>query len=549
MPFTLPDDDAFVPERRGELEQRVAEQRVALRENERRLAAEVAGARTLHDISTRLIVESTQEALFSQIVDAAAALMVSDAASVQMLGADGESLNLLAWKNFHPESAAFWRRVSVGSASTCGQALHAQSRVVVSDIETCSVLEGSQDQQEYRRSRIRSVQSTPLRSRSGRPLGMLSTHWQVPHTPSEDDFRLFDVLARQAADLIERGRTEDALRESEERFRLMANSAPVSIWLADPGKRCIYVNQLWINLTGRPFEDALGDGWLRSLHPDDVERIGSGLDAIWERRERFQVEYRVMRHDGDFRWVIDTGVPRYTGDGTFAGYVGSAVDVTERKLAEAAVSSVSQRLLDAQEEERAHLARELHDDINQRLSLLHLRLDAIASMMPEPSDGSHSLDEARDEVAGLVKDVHDLSHRLHPQRLEYLGMAAAASALCDEMAVQHAVAISFHAAPIPDDLSMRGALCLYRVLQEALRNAVKHSGAGAIDVRLDREDDRITLTVQDRGRGFDLESKRGVGLGLISMKERLHAVDGELAIDSRPQQGTVILARVPLRQR
>jgi PAS domain S-box-containing protein len=549
MPFTLP-DDAFEPERQADLGQRVAEQTVALRENERRLAAEVAGARTLHAISTRLIVESTQEALFSQILDAAAALMASDAASVQMLGASGEWLNLLAWKNFHPESAAFWQRVDAGSASTCGRALRVQTRVVVSDIETCEALEGSQDQQEYRRSGIRSVQSTPLRSRSGRPLGMLSTHWHVPHTPSEDDFRLFDVLARQAADLIERTRAEDALRESEERFRLMANSAPVSIWLADAQKRCTYVNQPWIDLTGRPVENALGDGWLHSLHPDDQERIGSGLAGIWERREPFQVEYRVMRHDGHFRWVIDTGVPRYSGDGSFAGYVGSAVDVTERKLAEAALSTLSQRLLDAQEEERAHLARELHDDINQRLSLLHLRLDALASVMSgETLEGSRTLAEARHEVAGLVKDVHDLSHRLHPQRLEYLGLGAAASALCDEMAVQHAVVISFHAAPIPDDLSMRSALCLYRVLQEALRNAVKHSGVHAIDVRLEPGTERVTLTVQDRGRGFDPEARRGAGLGLISMKERLHAAEGELAVESRPQQGTVIRARVPLRQR
>jgi PAS domain S-box-containing protein len=324
---------------------------IALRESEQRLASEVARARTLQSIITRLISASTQESLSAQILDAAIELMAADAASVQMLAPDEESLTLLGWRNFHPDSAAFWQRVTAEAGSTCGRALRDNERVLVTDIESCEYMAGTQDQEEYRRSGIRAVQSTPLRSRSGRPLGMLSTHWRTPHTPTEDDFRQFDVLARQAADLIER------VRESEERFRLIANSAPVSIWITDVDKQCTYVNQSWLDLTGRPFDAALGEGWADTLHPEDVERSWSTYAQAFDRREPFRMEYRVRRHDGEYRWVTDTGVPRYNEDGSFAGYIGSAVDVTERKLADEALSTVTQRLIEAQEMS-AHAWRE-----------------------------------------------------------------------------------------------------------------------------------------------------------------------------------------------
>jgi PAS domain-containing protein len=148
----------------------------------------------------------------------------------------------LNWRNFHPASAVFWQRVTAGAGSTCGQVLRDSTRVLVTDIESCEFMAGTQDFLEYRRSGIRAVQSTPLRSRSGKPLGMLSTHWRIPHTPTEEDFRLFDVLARQAADLIERTLAEEAIRESEERFRLIANTTPVTIWMVDTEKQCTYVN-------------------------------------------------------------------------------------------------------------------------------------------------------------------------------------------------------------------------------------------------------------------------------------------------------------------
>ena len=245
----------------------------ALRHSEQRLAREVAGAKTLQSISTRLISESTPEFLYAQILGAAMELMASDCASVQMLAPGHASLRLLAWRNFHPDSAAFWEWVEIGAGSTCSKALRDNERVVVADIEACEFMAGTADQQEYRRSGIRAVQSTPLRSRSGRPLGMLSTHWRTPHSPTEEDFRFLDVLARQAADLIERSLAEKAVRESDERFRFIANSAPVMIWMSDTQKRITYLNQTWLDYTEWPVDAALGYRWVEILHPDDRDAM------------------------------------------------------------------------------------------------------------------------------------------------------------------------------------------------------------------------------------------------------------------------------------
>src|SRR5215472_6206270 len=177
----------------------------------------------LHEISTLLIQEGNLDSLYNRILDAAMSLMSSDMASIQLLDPERNQLRLLAWKGFHPQSAIFWEWVYLDSSSTCGLALAAGGRVVVPDIETCDFMAATPDLDEYRRSNIRAVQSTPLISRSGQLLGMISTHWREPHQPTECALRRLDVLARQATDLIERSRTEAALRESNEQLLRLAS--------------------------------------------------------------------------------------------------------------------------------------------------------------------------------------------------------------------------------------------------------------------------------------------------------------------------------------
>ena len=481
----------------------------ALRRSEQRLTREVAGAKTLQSISTRLISESTPESLYDQILGAAMELMASDAACLQMLAADNTSLRLLAWTNFHPDCVPFWERVAAGAGSTCSKALSDNQRVVVTDIEACEFMAGTQEQLEYRRAGVRGVQSTPLRSRTGRLLGMLSTHWRTPHTPTEDDFRFFDVLARQAADLIERTLAEEALRESEERFRLIANTAPVMIWMSGTDNEITYLNQTWLDYAGRPSDAAVEKLRAMVLHPDEAERCREVYEKAFEQREPFQLEHRLRRHDGEYRWVVTAGVPRYNADGSFVGYIGTSVDITERKLAEAALAS--QKLIEAHEEEKTRIARELHDDISQRIALLGMHLGILKQGLPaSATDLEQEIGEMDRQIGDLASDIQALSHGLHPAKLELLGLKAAVAGFCEELSNRHDVTIDVHFENIPEALPPEISLCLYRVLQEALQNVVKHSVSRHAHVSLNGQIDTINLTVKDSGAGFDPhEAMRG----------------------------------------
>jgi PAS domain S-box-containing protein len=337
-------------------------------------------------------------------------------------------------------------------------------------------------------------------------------------------------------------------RESEERFRYVANSAPVMIWMCGPDRLCTYVNRSWQEFTGRPMEEHLGNAWLDSVHPEDRQRCVDICVQAFDRREPFTMEYRVRRHDGEYRWLLDSGVPRFDRDGSFEGYIGSAVDETDRKRLNEALSNLSGRLLEAQEQERRHIARELHDDISQKIAVLSLELHRFQSSLPDSEktlrERVGSLMERTSEVA---TDLHLLSHRLHSSRLETLGLVASVKSYCAELSEQRNVQIYFTHSRVPDRLPEAISICLFRVLQEALNNAVKHSGARRFEANLERVADELQLTVRDRGIGFDPEvAMYNQGIGLISMRERLSLVKGTMSIVSKPQKGTEITFRVPL---
>jgi signal transduction histidine kinase len=253
--------------------------------------------------------------------------------------------------------------------------------------------------------------------------------------------------------------------------------------------------------------------------------------------------------DGTHRFVTARGEVQRDSAGQIVRLRGTVQDITERKRAEEALSSVNGRLIEAQESERARIARDLHGDIGQRLAVLAMALEQMKRLQPAGSGEALScLDALQKQTAEITADVQALSHELHPPRLLHLGVVVAMRGFCQELSGQKSVGIDFSHENVPASVPPDVSLCLFRVLQEALHNGVRHSRARYFDVRLRGTGDAVHLTVRDEGVGFDVNAaSRGLGLGLTSMNERLKLVGGELVIESQSTRGTTVLARAPVR--
>jgi signal transduction histidine kinase len=258
----------------------------------------------------------------------------------------------------------------------------------------------------------------------------------------------------------------------------------------------------------------------------------------------------MIRPDGSVIWVERHSRAYFDDNGRMLRTVGMVADITQRKLAEEALSSVSRRLIEAQEGERARIARELHDDIGQRLAILAVTLDEIkiltAQSRGEVGIGIEALQRQTSEISSAI---HALSHELHSSKLELLGAVVAMRGFCAELSGQQKVDVDFSHKDVPQRVPSEIALCLFRVMQEALHNAVRHSGVRQFAVQLEGTSHALKLTVRDQGVGFDCGVTGSRGLGLTSMKERLKLVGGTLSIQSQLKQGSTIVASVPLRAR
>jgi PAS domain S-box-containing protein len=343
--------------------------------------------------------------------------------------------------------------------------------------------------------------------------------------------------------------SNNSLRESEERFRLVANTAPVLIWMSGPDKLRTYFNQPWLEFTGRSIEAELGDGWAGGVHPEDQRNCLDAYNSGFDQRRPFKMQYRLRRNDGEYRWVFDIGVARFNPDRSFAGYIGSCIDVTERKMAEEALASLSGRLIDAQEEERKRIAREIHDDYTQRLAMLAMEVEELADQVGDsPVEAGPTFHRIWNQIGELGSDLHSLSHSLHSSTLESLGLVAGIKAFCKEFAEQQEIQVDFAHENVPRGVPADVALCLFRVTQEGLRNIKRHSGADRAELRLQCSGEKLHLSVADRGRGFDMNTRSSQsGIGIRSMEERLRSFGGQLEISSRPMEGTRINAWLPLK--
>jgi PAS domain S-box-containing protein len=342
-------------------------------------------------------------------------------------------------------------------------------------------------------------------------------------------------------------RVEAELTRSEEKFSKTFRQSPLVLTISRTSdSRFIDVNASFEQQLGWKRDEVIGrtppdcDLWV------DADQRAAFKSQVLANGSVRDLEVRIRRKDGEIRTLLlSAEVIRVGGEHCTLSV---AADITERKKAEEALSTVNRRLIEAQEEERTRIARELHDDINQRLALLAVELSVLGNDIPASETSTRQrVEQVNEEVADLGRDVQSLSHRLHSSKLEYLGLAVAARGFCKEFSERHNVEIEFHTGDIPRNLPSEISLSLFRVLQEALQNAAKYSGTQQFEATLESTPSEIQLTVHDSGVGFDAYSTTsGHGLGLVSMTERLKLVGGQLFIDSKPHCGTTICARVPL---
>lgn len=362
-----------------------------------------------------------------------------------------------------------------------------------------------------------------------------------------------EQLLRLQAGMETRLRAEEAVRESEGRLRLLLESTAEGIYGIDLEHRCTFCNPACLRTLGyESVDEVLGKNMHSLIHHTRADGTSFPLEEC--RVLRVTQTGEGVHADDELLWRANgTGFPAeywsypQRRGHEVVGAVVAFIDITERKLAEAALASVSGKLIEAQEQERSRTGRELHDDIGQRLALLAVasqRLHEDPLIVPEVRS---RMGELQKQISEIAADIQSLSHELHSAKLQYLGIAAAMRGFCREFGEQQRVEIDFKAGnfpgPLPADISLR----FFRVLQEALHNSAKHSGVRRFEVRLWGTSDEIHLTVRDSGAGFDREgAKTSSGIGLISMEERLKLVKGVLSIDSQPQRGTTIHASVPL---
>lgn len=524
----------------------------------------------LQRISSELIHEQSTQALYEKIVDAAVAIMRSDYASMQMLyperGSGGE-LRLLAFRGFNPRAAEFWVWVRADSKSTCGLALSSSQRVVAPDIATCEFMADSEDQEVYLQTGIHACQTTPLIARSGNIVGMISTHWRAPHQPSERDFRLFDILARQAADLIERTRREEELAERAALLDLSTDA----IIVRDQQGRILYWNRGAQRLYGWTHDEAVGQNLhalLQTQFPQPFERIADELS----RNHCWQGELIQTARDGRRVVVLCRKVLDGAAHSASRAVLETNTDITERRRVEELARAQEEYLRKTEKIAAAgQLAASLAHEINNPLASVTNALYLLNHGRTLDEDAKGLIRTATGELARISRIVR--------QSLCYYRVGAAPQELDLSAVVEESLALfsnRFQRSGVQLVKKITPGLLITgfgheirQIIDNLLLNALEampHHGRLAVSVQpshnwRNSNERGVRLTVADTGCGIPRESfsrifepffttkaERGTGLGLWVIRGIVAKHGGSIKIRSSAsgrRTGTAVSVLLP----
>jgi PAS domain S-box-containing protein len=346
-----------------------------------------------------------------------------------------------------------------------------------------------------------------------------------------------------ARDITDRKRADELRRESEERFRMLADSAPVMIWVTGTDAQCTFVNRQWLEFTGRTMEQEIGSGWAEGVHPADSKPCMDYYISSFNGRRSFTMEYRIKRADGQYRWLVDTGVPRFGPTGDFLGYIGSCVDISERKHNEETLQHLTARIFMLQDEERQRVASELHDGLGQSLAIIKNRALMGIRNQASPDRMIEQLEEISATATASILEVREIAHNLRPYELDRLGLGAAIESMVERISDSTSISLTADLERMEDLLSPEAETSVYRIVQEALNNVIQHSKATAARIEIRTFGRQMTISVRDNGKGFPVSPGNGYnasGVGLAGIAERVRGLGGFFELASQPEGGTTL---------
>lgn len=332
---------------------------------------------------------------------------------------------------------------------------------------------------------------------------------------------------------------------------------PFLVWRGGPDGRRSYFNRTWFDFTGRSEAEEMDYGWIEGVHPDDRSRVVRTCSEAAAAGDPFTLDYRLRRHDGQTRWMNDVARPFKGGHGESFGYIGSCYDVTTRygvledlQNHRERLHLLSRRLMKVQESEQRRIARGLHDEIGQLLASARMGLHGLEAKTPGFECQGAEIARSIGILDRCIESVRTLAHDLRPPDLDVLGLAPAMRIYLDRQASTSGIPVRFNIEGVPDSLPEATGTALFRVIQEAVTNAVRHSRASSIEVSIRRRPGWLEARVEDDGRGFDPATRGSAarGAGLVGMEERIALMNGRLTIESAPGRGTRVKAEFPLEE-
>lgn len=354
-----------------------------------------------------------------------------------------------------------------------------------------------------------------------------------------------------AIDLSELRATRRAARDAEQRCQLLSESTPMLLWTSDPDGNMEFFNKRWLRFRGRQLDEEIGEGWMEGIHPDDLERCKQNCQAALKSQRGFATQFRLRRHDGEYRLMLCKCAPMRTANSGFLGFIGSCIDISDQRQVEEqlqADQNLLRQLLDLQDRERRLLSCEIHDGFIQDVIGAHMFLQSIIGEMKAAAPNLNSQIEAlASAIQRALDEGRRLIHDLRPMAIDELGIIDGLEHLMEEARAEGRQSVNLtHRVSSPSKLTPLLEATIYRIVHEAINNAQRHSQADHVNVRLTQVDDNnIVLEISDDGIGFDPNAIPKDRYGVDGIRERARLFGGGATIESSPGQGTLWTVKLP----